>query len=96
MDWGEFLSFRKFVTPAVIQIVFWLLILANLVWSIIIMTGGGWNILIGFIAIFLGSLTELPQMIGTRSARKVSASRQKACRSRRGSCYYSEPERRIR
>jgi hypothetical protein len=56
MDWGEFLSFRKFVTPAVIQIVFWLLILANLVWSIIIMTGGGWNILIGFIAIFLGSL----------------------------------------
>ncbi|MBM3146891.1 MAG: DUF4282 domain-containing protein [Actinobacteria bacterium] len=56
MDWGEFLSFRKFVTPAVIQIVFWLLILANLVWSIIIMTNGGWSILIGFIAIFLGAL----------------------------------------
>jgi hypothetical protein len=56
MDWGEFLSFRKFVTPAVIQVVFWLGILANLGWSIWIMTTGGINILVGFIAIFLGSL----------------------------------------
>lgn len=56
MDWGEFLNFRRFVTPAVIQIVFWLLILANIVGSIIIMTGGGWAILIGFIMIFLGAL----------------------------------------
>jgi len=56
MDWNEFLSFRRFVTPAVIQVVFWLLILANLFYSIYLMTNGGWAILIGFIAIFLGSL----------------------------------------
>jgi len=56
MDWYEFLSFRRFVTPAVIQVVFWLLILANLFYSIYLMTNGGWAILIGFIAIFLGSL----------------------------------------
>lgn len=56
MDWGEFLGFRKFVTPAVIQIVFWLLVLANLVASVWFMTTGGWAILWGFIQIFLGSL----------------------------------------
>jgi len=56
MDWNEFLSFRRFVTPAVIQVVFWLLILANLFYSIYLMTNGGGAILIGFIAIFLGSL----------------------------------------
>jgi hypothetical protein len=56
MNWNEFLSFRRFVTPAVIQVVFWLMILANFVYSIYLMTFGGWMILIGFIAIFLGSL----------------------------------------
>jgi hypothetical protein len=56
MNWNEFLSFRRFVTPAVIQVIFWLLILANFVFSIYTMTLGGWSILIGFIAIFIGSL----------------------------------------
>ena len=37
-------------------------------------------------------LPELPQMIGTRSAKKQVACRKKECRSRRGSCYYGEPE----
>jgi hypothetical protein len=56
MNWNEFLSFRRFVTPAVIQVIFWLLILANFVFAIYTMTLGGWSILIGFIQIFLGSL----------------------------------------
>ena len=43
-------------------------------------------------ALGLDRKTGLPQMIGTRSARKVPASRKKACRSRKGSCYYGEPE----
>jgi len=56
MDWGEFLSFRKFVTPAVIQVIFWLGILGVIAGSIIQMTAGGWAILLGFISLVLGSL----------------------------------------
>ena len=56
MDWGEFLSFRKFVTPAVIQVIFWLGILGVIAGSIIQMTAGGWAVLFGFISLILGSL----------------------------------------
>jgi hypothetical protein len=56
MKWDELLSFRKFITPAVIQVVFWLLVLANVIYAIRMMTYGGWAILIGFVMIFIGSL----------------------------------------
>ena len=56
MDWGEFLSFRKFVTPAVIQVIFWLGILGVIAGSIVQMTAGGWAVLFGFISLILGSL----------------------------------------
>jgi hypothetical protein len=38
------------------------------------------------------ALAGLPQMIGTRGAEKVAASRGKGSWSREGSCYYGEPE----
>jgi hypothetical protein len=38
-----------------------------------------------------GLLTGLPEIIGTRGAQKVVASRENGCMVREGSCYYSEP-----
>ena len=56
MDWNELLNFRKMITPTVIQVVFWLGIVAVVVGGIWQMTAGGWAILIGLVSIVLGIL----------------------------------------
>jgi len=58
MDWGEFLSFRKFVTPAVIQVVFWLGVLGVIIGSItqMVVLGSAWGVIGGLIGIVLGVL----------------------------------------
>ncbi len=63
---AEFLTFRRFVTPVIIQILFWIGVLFCVVSGILVMTAGsdsyygsgpsGWQVLVGFIIIILGPL----------------------------------------
>ena len=53
---GDFLSFRRMITPVFIQVVFWLGLFGNLVASIVLMSRGGSKVLIGFLLLLFGSL----------------------------------------
>ena len=53
---GDFLRFRRMITPVFIQVVFWLGLLGNLIGSIVLMQRGGSNVLYGFLLLLFGSL----------------------------------------
>jgi hypothetical protein len=53
---GDFLKFRKMITPVFIQVVFWLGLLGNLVASIVLISRGGVSVLGGFLLLLFGSL----------------------------------------
>jgi hypothetical protein len=61
-DFGEFLAFRKMITPVIIQIVFWvgvvICIISGLVAIAAAMTpyGSGYTVIIGLLYIFIGPL----------------------------------------
>lgn len=64
---AEFFTFRRFVTPVIIQIIFWLGVLMCIIGGIVIMTGGGsdmygyggdegWRVAVGLVLLILGPL----------------------------------------
>ena len=54
MNWGDFLSFRKMITPVIIQLVFWAGIAACVIGGLVLLAGGAG--LRGAGAILLGPL----------------------------------------
>jgi hypothetical protein len=53
---NEFLSFRKMITPAIIQIIFWIGILAVLIAGIMQMLLGGIGLLTGLVTWVVGAV----------------------------------------
>lgn len=58
----EFLSFRKFITPAFMTVIFWILVAANTLFALLIMfgsaavPGAGGGVVIGLIRLILGPI----------------------------------------
>ncbi|SRR5581483_5157798 len=40
MNWKDFLSFRKMITPLIIQVLFWIGVVVSIIWGLIVMFGG--------------------------------------------------------
>ena len=40
VNWKDYLTFRRMVTPYIIQILFWIGVLASIVWGIVTVIGG--------------------------------------------------------
>ena len=53
---NEFLSFRKMITPMVIQILFWIGVAASVIGGIVIMSQGGVLIVAGFLYLLIGPI----------------------------------------
>lgn len=52
----DFLSFRKMLTPIIIQVLFWIGVLATVISGLVMMTQGGSNIAMGVLSIVLGPI----------------------------------------
>lgn len=55
-DVGEFLAFRKMITPLIIQIVFWIGVVGCVIWSIMFFSFGGMAIVMGLLVLVVGPL----------------------------------------
>ena len=53
---GEFLAFRKFVTPMVIVVLFWLGVISQVITGLVMMFNGSYFILLGLIWMVVGPL----------------------------------------
>ena len=61
MDWGEFLSFRKMITPSVIQILFWIGVIVCVLAGLASIVGGSYlpgpgGTIYGLLVLFVGPI----------------------------------------
>ena len=56
MDIKEFLTFRRMITPVIIQILFWIGAVMSVIMGLINMFGGGVRTLMGLLMIVLGPI----------------------------------------
>lgn len=51
---GEFMSFRRFITPAVIQVLFWIGVVVVIISSLLLMSRGGALAILGLLYFVMG------------------------------------------
>ena len=51
---GDYLAFRRFITPAFMQVIFWIFVAFNTISSIAVMFQGGLAVIAGLVQLFLG------------------------------------------
>jgi hypothetical protein len=55
-DFKDFLAFRRMVAPILLQILFWILVVLNIVGSIYLMTRGSYFVLLGLVNLIVETL----------------------------------------
>jgi hypothetical protein len=53
---GDFLRFETMITPAVIQVIFWIAVVVTVIGGFIELFQGGWGVIRGLLTIILGPL----------------------------------------